>query len=119
MERVTVYHYPNCPSSVNGLALARELVGEDAVDVVLYMKAPPDRAELERLVAILDGPITELVRRDAEFAKQGLSDADVQEPADVVAVLERRIRLLQRPVVVRGDRAVVGRPKERIRELLA
>ncbi len=118
MDRVTVYHNPHCRSSVTGLELARALAGEANVDVVLYMKQPPDRAALERLVAILDGPVTELVRRDAEFARQGLAEDDVQAPADVVEVLLRRPRLLQRPVVVRGDRAVVGRPKERIAALL-
>lgn len=62
--------------------------------------------------------MTELVRRDALFAKLGLADADVQTPEQVVDVLEQHPKLLQRPVVVTASRAIVGRPKSRVAELL-
>ncbi len=88
-------------------------------EIVLYMKTKPDAEELTGLVAILEDPVTDLVRRDAHFRTLGLSDADVETADQVVAVLVDHPRLLQRPVVVKGDRAVIGRPKERIAELLA
>ena len=89
-------------------------------DVVLYMKTPPDREALEHLVSILEDPVEDLVRKDSQFKKLGL-DADdyVDNPAAVVELLSRRKALMQRPVVVRGNRAIVGRPKGRIAELLA
>lgn len=89
-------------------------------DVVLYMKTPPDRATLERLVSILLDPVEDLVRKDANFRKLGLEADDyVNDPAAVVDLLERRKALLQRPVVVQGDRAIVGRPKRRVEEFLS
>ena len=82
------------------------------------MKHPPDRATLERIVSLLEDPATELVRRDAVFAKLGLTDDDVATPEQVVDVLERHPKLLQRPVLVTANRAIIGRPKSRVAELL-
>ena len=69
-------------------------------------------------MAKLQDPPSDLVRRDAFFADQGLTDADVATPDAVIDLLVRHPRLLQRPVLVRGDRAIIGRPKDRIRALL-
>lgn len=116
MERVRIYHNPHCGSSRNAVAIAEEL-GVDA-EVVVYQKTPPDRDELAWLVAHLEDPPTALVRRDSLFAKLGLREEDVQDPAAVIDVIARHKMLMQRPVVVRGDRAIIGRPKDRVRELL-
>jgi arsenate reductase len=117
MPDVTIYHNPHCHASRNALTIADEL--GVAYDVVLYMKQRPDRATLERIVAGLEDPVADLVRKDSVFKKLGLDAADYVEREPVIALLERRPALLQRPVVVRGERAIVGRPKERIRALLA
>ncbi len=100
------------------MAVAEE-AGVEA-DVVLYMKTPPDRETLTHLVSILEDPVEDLVRKDSQFKKLGL-DADdyVDNPTAVVDLLSQRKALMQRPVVVRGDRAIVGRPKDRIAALLA
>ena len=116
MSDVTIFHNPHCHASRNAITIADEL-GVD-YDVVLYMKERPDRATLESIIEKLDGPVADLVRKDSVFKKLGLDEADYVEAGPVIELLERRPALLQRPVVVRGDRAVVGRPKERIRELL-
>ena len=99
------------------MAVAEE-AGVEA-DVVLYMKTPPDRETLTHLVSILEDPVEDLVRKDSQFKKLGL-DADdyVDNPTAVVDLLSQRKALMQRPVV-RGDRAIVGRPKDRIAALLA
>jgi arsenate reductase (glutaredoxin) len=99
------------------VSIANEL-GVDA-DVVQYLKAKPDRATLQRLVSILEDPVTDLVRRDATFTKLGLTDADVATADQVIEVLLATPKLMQRPVVVKGDRAIIGRPKDRVRALLS
>lgn len=98
------------------MRIAEEL-GVD-VTVRLYLKDPPDAATLRDIIAKLDHPVTELVRRDALFTKLGLTDDDVATPEQVVDVLMRHKQLLQRPLVVLPDRAFVGRPKERVIEAL-
>ena len=117
MADVTVYHNPNCSSSKAALSMAAE-AGVD-VDVVQYLKTKPDAAELRSIAEKLDGPVTEMVRRDATFAQLGLSDDDVATVDQVVDLLAANPKLLQRPILVRGDRAVVGRPKDRIADILA
>ena len=89
-----------------------------SADIVLYLKNPPDESTLRDIIAKLEDPVTDLVRRDSLWQKLGLSDADAQTPDQVVALLVRHKQLLQRPVVVTKKRAIVGRPKERVRELL-
>jgi len=116
MADVTVYHNPNCSSSKAALTMAADAGVE--VEVIQYLKTKPDADEIASIVAKLDGPVTEMVRRDATFAQLGLSDADVETPDQVIAVLAQTPKLLQRPILVRGDRAVVGRPKERIADIL-
>jgi arsenate reductase (glutaredoxin) len=114
---VTIYHNPNCSSSKKALAAASEL-GVD-VQVVQYVKAPPDRATLEAIVAKLEGPVADLVRKDALFDRLGLDPGDYTEPAAVVDLLVDQPALLQRPLLVTADRAVIGRPTERAEELLS
>ncbi len=88
-------------------------------DNVLYMKTPPDAVTLRAIIDKLEDPVTDLVRRDANFAKLGLTDADVSTADQVVEILGKHKALLQRPVVVTPDAAVIGRPKERVSALLA
>lgn len=98
------------------MRIAQEL-GVDA-DIVLYLKTPPDAATLADIIAKLQDPVTDLVRRDANFAKLGLSDADVATADQVIATLVQHKALLQRPVVVTPKTALIGRPKDRITEAL-
>ena len=83
------------------------------------MKQPPDAATLNAIIDKLEDPVTDLVRRDSLFQKLGLSDKDVATREQVVAVLVKHKALLQRPIVVTANKAIVGRPKTRIVDLLA
>lgn len=98
------------------MRIAEEL-GVDA-EVVLYLKTPPDASTLRSIIARLEDPVTDLVRRDSLWQKLGLTDADAATADQVVDLLVRHKQLLQRPVVVTAEKAIIGRPKERVRELL-
>jgi arsenate reductase len=87
--------------------------------VIEYLKERPDRATLEHLVSILEDSPTDLVRRDSQFKKLGLSEADVETNEQIVNLLLDKPRLMQRPVVVMGERAIIGRPKARVLEFLS
>lgn len=99
------------------MSIAQEL-GVEA-DIVLYIKTPPDAATLRTIIAKLEDPVTDLVRRDSMWKKLGLTDADAETPDQVVDLLVRHKQLLQRPVVVTATKAIIGRPKDRVRELLS
>ncbi len=116
MAKATIYHNPNCNSSNHAVRIAEEL-GADT-EVVLYLKHPPTEAELRAIIAKLQDPVTDLVRRDAQFEKLGLTDADVATVDQVVAVLGKHKQLMQRPLIVTKDTAIIGRPKDRVAALL-
>ena len=86
---------------------------------VNYITDPPDAETLRAIIAKLEDPPTALVRRDSTFKKLGLGDGDVQTDSQIVDMLVKHKQLLQRPLVVTEDKAIIGRPKERVREFLS
>ena len=118
MSDVVIFHNPNCSTSKYAVGVADEL-GVDYSVVKYMLKAErPDRAAITELVGQLEDPATDLVRRDANFAKLGLSDEDVATEAQVIDVLSEHPQLLQRPVLVKGGTAIIGRPKDRVAPFL-
>lgn len=117
MADLTLLHNPRCSTSRSALEKI-EAAGVDA-DVVQYLKTPLDAAALGDLLDKLEDDPGDLVRRDPYFAEVGLTDADVATREQVVEVLTQHPRLMQRPVLVRGDRAIIGRPKDRVDAFLA
>jgi arsenate reductase len=116
MADVTILHNPNCSTSRHAMDTAGAAGVE--VDVVQYLKTPPDRAELQAIIAKLEDPVGDLVRKDGYFAQLGLDAADYTTPAAVIDLLLEHPRLMQRPVLVKGDRAIIGRPKDRVEPFL-
>ena len=82
------------------------------------MKAPLERADLERFLELLPNEPTDLVREDNYFKELGLNIGDYQGADAVVDLLMEHPKLMQRPVVVRGNQAVIARPSEVVEELL-
>ena len=99
------------------MSIAEEL-GADA-EIVVYRKNPPDEATLREIIAKLEDPPTELVRRDSLFKKLGLTESDVATVDQIVDVIVGNKMIMQRPLLVTADTAIIGRPKERVRELLS
>jgi arsenate reductase (glutaredoxin) len=116
VDRLLVYHNQSCSKSRGAL----EILAERGVDheVVEYLKAPPDRASLERIVDAIDGRPGDLVRHDRRFEELGLSASDYTTRKAVIELLLKHPELMQRPVIFGGDRAVVARPSDKVLELL-
>ena len=97
-----------------------ELLRERGVefDAIEYLKAPPTREALEKILAMLEGPPADFVRKDKRFAKLGLIAEDYTEPEKIVALLLEHPELMQRPIVIRGNRAIIARPPEKLIALL-
>jgi arsenate reductase (glutaredoxin) len=117
MADLTIYHNPRCSTSRHALDAVAESGAE--ADVVHYLRTPLDREQLLELLARLEDPPGDLVRQDAFFAGLGLSAQDCSTPEQVADLLAEHPRLMQRPVLVRGDRAIIGRPKDRAQEFIA
>ncbi len=99
------------------MRIAEEL-GVEA-EIVLYQKTPPTEERLRWIVEHLEDPITDLVRRDSVFAKLALTEEDVATADQIVMVLTKYPKLMQRPVVTTATVAIIGRPKDRITKLLS
>jgi len=117
MADVTLFHNPNCSTSRHALD-ETEAVAVDT-EVVQYLKTPLDRPALLALIDKLEDPPADLVRKDSFFADQGLAAADYTTPDAVADLLVEHPRLMQRPVLVKGERAIIGRPKDRVAAFLA
>ena len=116
MERIVVYHNPDCSKSLATLALLEE--NETEYDVVHYLETPPDIDELKELLGKLGLGIRDLLRRnEPEYDNLGLDDEALSEEIVYDLVCHHPI-LIQRPIVVKGDRAIVARPPEAVLALI-
>ena len=115
-EDITVLHNPRCSTSRYAVETLQE--AGVAHTLVRYLSEPLDEPALRDLVARLEDPVTELVRRDPAFERSGLTEADVADVDGVVAALLAHPELMQRPVLLVGDRAFIGRPRSRVTELV-
>jgi arsenate reductase (glutaredoxin) len=114
-DEVILWFNPNC-SKCRG---ARDILeGEEvSCEIVRYLEDSPSRSELERVMKLLgiDDPRAMMRTGEAVYKELGLADADSDALLD--AMVTHPI-LIERPIVIRGDRAVIGRPPERVKELL-
>ncbi len=115
-NKVTIYHNPRCSKSRETLALLEQR-GIEA-EVVEYLKTPPDRDELERILKMLGLEPRQLMRtKEAEYRELGLDDPALSREQLLAAMLAHP-KLIERPIVVRGGRAAIGRPPERVLEVV-
>lgn len=116
MTDLTLYHNPRCSKSRQALALleARGL----APTVVRYLETPPDADTLRALLKALGLSARQLLRSGEDAYKTlGLADPALTE-AQLVDAMATHPILIERPILVAGDRAVVGRPPEKVLEIL-
>lgn len=115
-DTVTIWHNPRCSKSRTTLALLRERGLEPSI--VEYLKNPPAADEIERALGLLDMAPREFMRRnEAPYRELNLDDESLGERELVEAMVAHPV-LIQRPVVIRGNRAAVGRPPENVLALL-
>lgn len=113
---VKIYHNPRCSKSRQTLHILQEK-GVDA-EVIEYLKQPPSRAELVEILQALGLTPRELMRQgEAEYKEAGLDNPSLSDDQLIQAMLEHP-RLIQRPIVVKGGQVVIGRPPERVLDIL-
>ena len=112
----TIYHNPRCSKSRQTLALLREQGVEPTV--VEYLKEPPTEATIRQVIKKLGVEPIEIMRRGEKLFKElGLADQADDGEAMIAAMVANPI-LIERPIVVNGKRAAIGRPPERVLEIL-
>jgi arsenate reductase len=113
---VTIWHNPRCGKSRQTLELLRKKGVEPTIRE--YLKQPPSKAEVEKLLDLVGGDPAALIRDgEAEFKALRKKKADLSK-ADIAKAIAAHPILLQRPIVVAGKKAAVGRPPEAVLALL-
>ena len=116
MTDLTLYHNPRCSKSRAALELlqARGL----APTVVLYLQTPPDAATVQRLLQQLAMSARQLLRTgEDEYKTLGLADSSLDD-AQLIAAMVAHPKLIERPILVNGSKAVIGRPAEKVLEIV-
>ena len=115
MKNIQIYHNPRCSKSRAGLALLEEQRIEP--EIIRYLDTPPTVAELTALLQKLDMNPRELMRtKEAIYKELGLGD--VEDDTKLIEAMAAHPKLIERPIVIRGDKAVIGRPMENVTALL-
>jgi arsenate reductase len=114
-ETLTIYHNPACTKSRETLALIRSRGHEPRV--IEYLKTPPSETELTAIVRKLGIKPLELVRRNEQVFKDKYAGKTLADKEWIKALVANPI-LIQRPIVVRGEEAAIGRPPEDVERLL-
>lgn len=110
------FHNPRCSKSRAALELLRAHGVEP--ELVAYLETPPSEEELHRLLECLDMAPRALLRTGEEaYRALGLDDPTLDDAA-LVAAMHAHPRLIERPILVNGNRAAIGRPPERVLEIL-
>lgn len=116
MADITIYHNPRCSKSRQTLELLQD--NNISPEIILYLENTPSKSEMESLLGKLGISARELIRTSEDAYRQmGLSDASLTDGQLIEAMLEEP-KLIQRPIVVAGERAVLGRPPENVLDIL-
>lgn len=115
-DKVRIYHNPRCSKSRATLELLRERGIEP--DVIEYLKTPPSREELERILELLGLEPRDLMRQnEEEYRNADLDDPGLTRETLILAMIQRP-KLIQRPIVLAHGKAAIGRPPEQVLEIL-
>ncbi|ATZ74195.1 arsenate reductase (glutaredoxin) [Idiomarina sp. X4] len=115
MSEVTIYHNPRCSKSRQTLELLKEKSIEP--EVVEYLKTPPNAAELKNILNKLGLSADELIRKKEAIYKE-LGLAGVSDENELITAMVNNPKLIERPIVIKGDKAAIGRPPESVLDIL-
>lgn len=114
--RVVIYHNPSCGTSRKVLAALREAGHEP--EVVEYLKTPPDRKTLQGLLKRMGKSVRDILRkRGTPYEELGLDNPALSDE-EIFAAIEKNPVLIERPIVLFGEKAALCRPAEKVQELI-
>ncbi|MCB1214514.1 MAG: arsenate reductase (glutaredoxin) [Deltaproteobacteria bacterium] len=117
MSKTKIYHNPRCSKSRQTLALLEEK-GED-LEVIEYLKNPPSPQALEKIFKQLNKAPIEMIRvKEERFKEMGLNPKDQKTLHQWAKILSENPVLMERPLVIKGKKAALGRPPEAVLEIL-
>jgi arsenate reductase len=117
IDKLAIYHNPRCSKSRETLQLLEDRHID--LEIIDYLEDPPTPEELKRIVAMLGVTARDLLRTTEQVYKDADLDDDSLSDEEIIEAICEYPALLQRPIVVAGDRAVIGRPPSKVLEIIA
>ena len=112
---ITIYHNPRCRKSREGLTVLEE--SGQAFEIVKYLDQPLSKTDLEEIISKLGIKPIDLIRKNEAIWKSDYKGKDLSDDAIISAMVEHH-KLIERPIVVNGQKAVIGRPAENILNII-
>lgn len=110
MAKVKIYHNPRCSKSRQALEMLND--GGHDVEIIEYLKTGLDKVEVENLIVMLGDEVSSLIRKkETEFKENPF---DTEKEKEIIKALTKTPKLLERPIVVKGKKAIIARPPEKI-----
>lgn len=110
-----IYHNPRCKKSRETLSLLQEKNLDP--EIVKYLDTPPSEKELKDVLDKLDIPAEKLIRKTEKIYKENYKGKKLSE-SEWIKAMVKHPKLIQRPIVIKGEKAVIGRPPENVLELV-
>ncbi|EZH75962.1 arsenate reductase [Aquimarina atlantica] len=112
---ITIYHNSRCSKSRGCLAILEEQKKD--ITVVNYLQNPPSEKELKEILKLLDISPIDLVRKNEAIWKENFKGKDYTD-SELITILCNNPKLIERPIVVNGDKAIIGRPPEKVIDII-
>lgn len=117
--KVIIYHNPKCTKSRQTLQLLVEQVPDAEIEVIEYLKTPPDKEELKRIITLLgmDDPRALMRKKEKVYESEGLNRSELTRDVLINAMINNPA-LIERPIVIVNGKAAIGRPPENVLAIL-
>ena len=116
-DKTVIYHNPRCSKSRETLQLIEDR--NVTAEIIDYLEDPPSADELRRIIDLLGIPARELMRTTEDVYKEAELDDESLSDDEIIDAICEYPALLQRPIVISGNRAIIGRPPSRVLEIIA
>ena len=117
MTKVSIYHNPKCSKSRQTLELLKSHNCD--IQIIKYLKQPPSHSELQHIIEILNlqSPRELIRQKEAEYKSLHLDNENLSA-SELIEAMIANPKLIERPIVISGKRAVIGRPPENALEII-
>ncbi len=112
---ITIYHNPRCSKSRQALALLEEK--NETIEIVKYLDTPLTKEKLSEVIALLNIAPIDLVRKNETIWKENYKNKKLNDN-ELIIIMSENPKLIERPIIIKNGKAVIGRPPEKVIDIL-
>lgn len=111
----TIYHNNRCRKSRETLAILED--EKEKIEIINYLETPPTEEELTKIIKLLHISPLELVRKNEQIWKDNFKGKEYTD-SELISIMHQNPKLIERPIVIKNDKAVIGRPPQKVLDIL-